>query len=104
MNKFIIINTLCDKKETAEKIQNTLLEKRLIAGCQISERESKYWWNNKIEETIEFHLEMRSKENLFEKIKEEILEIHDYEICEISCIEIKEANKEFLNWIDKETI
>ena len=25
MNKFIIINTLCDKKETAEKIQNTLL-------------------------------------------------------------------------------
>ncbi len=38
MNKFIIINTLCDKKETAEKIQNTLLEKRLIAGCQISEK------------------------------------------------------------------
>ena len=67
-------------------------------------KKSKYWWNNKIEETIEFHLEMRSKENLFEKIKEEILEIHDYEICEISCIEIKEANKEFLNWIDKETI
>ena len=47
---------------------------------------------------------MRSKENLFEKIKKEILEIHDYEICEISCIEIKEANKEFLNWIDKEII
>ena len=38
MGKYIIITTLCDKKEIAEKIQNILLEKRLIAGCQISER------------------------------------------------------------------
>lgn len=104
MSKFIIITTLCDKKEIAEKIQNTLLEKRLVAGCQISERKSKYWWNNRLEETIEFHLEMRSKENLFEKVKQEILEIHDYDVCEISYYEIKEANKEFLDWIEKETI
>lgn len=42
----IIITTLCDKYEIAERIQNRLLEKRLIAGCQISERKSKYWWND----------------------------------------------------------
>lgn len=100
----IIITTLCDKYEIAERIQNILLEKRLIAGCQISERKSKYWWNDKIEETTEFHIEMRSKENLFEEIKDIIQNIHDYEVCEISYCEIKCANKEFLDWIEKETI
>lgn len=104
MNKPIIITTLCDKKEIADKIQDTLLEKRLIAGCQISERKSKYWWNGSIEEAIEFHLEMRSKENLFGEIKNIIQSIHDYEVCEISYYEIKGANKEILDWIEKETI
>lgn len=104
MNKYIIITTLCNKKEIAEKIQNTLLEKRLVAGCQMSERKSKYWWNNKIEEAMEIHLEMRSKEKLFESVKEEILKIHDYKVCEISYYEIKGANKDFLDWIKNETI
>ena len=100
----IIVTTLCNKKEIADKIKNTLLKKRLISGCQVSERKSTYWWNNAIEEEIEFHLEMRSKENLFYKIKEIILEINDYDVCEISYYEIKGANKEFLEWIENETI
>ena len=101
MNKFIIINTLCDKKETAEKIQNTLLEKKLIAGCQISERKSKYWWNNKLEECDEYKLEFRTKETIFNEIENEIKQIHDYEVAEISYYEIKNASKEFFDWIDK---
>jgi periplasmic divalent cation tolerance protein len=104
MDKYIVVTTLCDKKEIADKIQDTLLEKRLIAGCQISERKSKYWWNNQIETANEFHIEMRSKENLFEEIKNTIQSIHDYEVCEISYYEIKGANKEILDWIKKETV
>ena len=42
MDDYIIVTTLCDKKEIAENIQKVLLEKRLIAGCQISKRESRY--------------------------------------------------------------
>ena len=102
--KPIIVTTLCDKKEIADKIKNILLKKRLISGCQISERKSTYWWNDAIEEAIEFHLEMRSKENLFDKIKETILEINDYDVCEISYYEIKGANRDFLEWIENETI
>ena len=43
---------LCDKIEIAHKIQETLLNKRLIAGCQISERESTYWWNGKLKKLM----------------------------------------------------
>ena len=101
MDKYIIVTTLCDKKEIANKIQETLLNKKLIAGCQISERESTYWWDGKIEKTHEYHLEMRTRVSLFEDIEKDIKNIHDYDVCEISYYEIKNGSKEFLNWIDE---
>lgn len=103
MDKYIIITTLIDKIEIANKIIDTLLEKRLVAGTQISRVHSKYWWNNKLEECDEYKLEFRTKESLFNKIENEIKKLHDYETAEISYIEIKRANEKFLSWIDKET-
>lgn len=103
MSKYIVITTLCDKKEIANKIQDTLLSKRLVAGCQISEKESTYWWNGKIEKSIEYHLEMRTKDILYKTIEQEIKKIHDYDVCEISYYEIKDGNKEFFSWIEDET-
>ena len=68
------------------------------AGSQISKVHSKYWWNNKLEECDEYKLELRTKENLLDEIKDEI---NDYEVAEISFYEIKSLSQEFLNWIDK---
>lgn len=101
MDKYIIVTTLCDKEEIANKIINTLLEKRLVAGSQVSKVYSKYWWDNKLEEAEEYKLEFRTKKNLFKDIENEIKKIHDYEIAEISYNEIKNASKEFLSWIDE---
>ena len=50
MRRYIVITTLCDKKEKAEEIINTLLQKKLVAGSQISKVHSKYWWKNQLEE------------------------------------------------------
>ncbi len=100
MDKYIVVVTLCDKKEIASKIQERLLNKKLIAGCQISERESTYWWNGKIEKAKEYHLEMRTKQSLFQDIEREIKEIHDYSVCEISFYEISNGSNDFLEWID----
>lgn len=103
MDKYIIVTTFCDKEEIANKIIDTLLEKKLVAGSQLSKVYSKYWWNNKLEECDEYKLEFRTKESLFAEIENEIKKIHDYETAEISYSEIKGANKDFLSWIDKET-
>ena len=101
MDKDIILTTLCDKEEIANKIIDTLLEKKLVAGSQLSKVYSKYWWNNKLEECDEFKIEFRTKENLYYEIENEINKIHDYEVCEISYNEINGASKVFLNWIDE---
>ena len=101
MKEYIIVTTLCDKEETAKKIMDTLLEKHLIVGSQMSKVHSKYWWNNQLEEQEEYKLEFRTKENKFSEIEKEIKKIHDYEVAEISSVEIKNASKDFLNWIDE---
>ena len=101
MDKYIIVTTLCDKEEIANKIIDTLLEKRLVAGSQFVKVNSKYWWNNKLEECREYKLEFRTKESRFSEIENIIKEIHNYEVAEISSLEIKNASKEFLNWIDE---
>ena len=101
MDKYIIVTTVCDKEEIANKIIDTLLEKKLIAGSQVTKVHSKYWWNNKLEECDEYKLEFRTKETIFNEIENEIKQIHDYEVAEISYYEIKNASKEFFDWIDK---
>ena len=101
MDKYIIVTTLCDKEEIVNKIIDTLLEKGLVAGSQISEVHSKYWWNNELEECDEYKLEFRTKESKFSEIENEIKKIHNYEVAEISTFEIKNASKKFLNWIDE---
>ena len=103
MDKYIIITTLCDKEEIANKIIDILFAKKLVAGSQLTKVHSKYWWNNQLEECDEYKLEFRTKENLFTKVKNEIMKIHDYEVPEISFYSISNGNTEFLNWIDEYT-
>lgn len=96
MDKYIIVTTLCNKEEIANKIIDTLLEKKLIVGSQVTKVHSKYWWNNKLEECDEYKLEFRTKETIFNEIENEINQIHDYEVAEISYYEIKMQVKSFL--------
>lgn len=104
MSKYIIVRTYCNKKSIAKKIVDILLEKQLVAGAQVSKVTSKYWWNNSLEESNEYQLEFRTKKNLFPEIEKEIKKIHDYDVCEISAIEIVDGSREFFKWIEDNTI
>lgn len=101
MDKYIVVTTLCDKEEIANRIIDTLLEKKFIVGSQMTKVYSKYWWNNMLEERNKYKLEFRTKESLFSEIETEIKKVHDYDVAEISYYEIKSGSKEFLKWIDE---
>ena len=100
MENCIIVTTLSNSLDCINKIQKVLLEKHLVSGCQISEVNSTYWWDNKINESKEYKLEVRTLEKLFSKIEVIIKENHNYELPEISYYEIK-GSKEILDWIDE---
>lgn len=103
MNKYVLVTTTCSSKEEAENIVNILLEKRLISCGQITKINSTYWWQARIINSDEFLIQMKSKKILFTEIENEIIKNHSYEVPEIVCYDITNCNKDFFNWIDKET-
>ena len=96
-------NVFKSKRTISSRRCFTILQKKLVAGSQVSKVHSKYWWKSQLEECDEYKIEFRSKESLFDEIKEEINKIHDYETAEISCYDILNADDKFLKWIDENT-
>ena len=38
-----------------------------------------------------------------DEVKEEILRLHDYDICEIASYDLEQGSDSFLNWVEYET-
>ena len=102
MTKYCIVTTTCDKLEIANKIMNTLLEKRLVSCCQMTKVESSYWWKDEIVKEPELLIQMKTKKELFKEVEKGIMGIHDYETCEIISYDIDEGNNKYLKWIEDE--
>ena len=77
--------------------------KKLVRSVQQKEISSSYWWNNQIETSQEYLLEMKPKESLYKEVEQEIRKLHPYKVPEIFAEEIKEGLNEYLDWIEKET-
>lgn len=102
--EYCIITTLCNKEEIANEIVSQLLKEKLVAGAQISNVKSKYWWKDRLEEDDEFKLEFRTKSKNIESVKNVIKSIHDYEVAEISVTYILAPDLEFKKWIDENVV
>lgn len=103
MNKYITIATTFDSREEANKIIGQLLEKRLVACCQLSAIESSYQWQGKVEHTDEFLVQMKTKKSLYKEIESFILDNHSYETPELIVYDIVGGSDDYLNWIESET-
>ncbi len=103
--KYCIINCTVSAKEEALKIAKELVDSKLIACCNIIPNIiSVYNWNNKLQEDNEVLMIIKTKAELFENVKQKILELHSYEVPEIIKIPIDEGSEDYLNWIDNQTL
>ena len=104
MEKYILVTTACKDKKIAESICDTLLNKNLVAGCQVSKVDSKYWWNGALQLSHEYKLDFTTVDSFFDLIKDEITELHDYEVPPIYAVELRNASDEFIEWINNYTL
>ena len=101
---YCIINCTTSTKEDAVKIAKHLIEKRLIACCNIVPNvTSLYEWRNEIVEENEFLMIMKSETKLFSQVEEAIKSLHSYEVPEIICTRIIEGSNDYLDWIRTQT-
>lgn len=102
--KYCMIETAFDNKEEAEKTIKTLLEKKLVASCQIVESESKWNWKKEYEESKEYLVFMKTKISLQKEIYDTIRKIHSYECFEFAVFNLDSYSEEYLKWIEDETV
>ena len=99
----LIYITAKDKGE-ARKIGRELVENRLAACINIIDNmNSIYWWEGKIQDDNEVILIAKTKESLVPDLIEKVKSMHSYKCPCIVSLPILNGNKDYLEWIQKET-
>ncbi len=103
MTDKIVVLTTCDSEEQAARIARHLVEHRVAACVNIVPgMRSIYRWNGKIEDTSELLLVIKSRRDLFPRVRSEIEKGHTYEVPEIVALPIVEGSEGYLAWLDRE--
>ncbi|MBU1111699.1 MAG: divalent-cation tolerance protein CutA [archaeon] len=98
----IIIYATFANREEAQKIANHLLKEKLIACANFSDVNACFNWKNKRNNVKETTALMKTRDENWDKVKEEIKNLHSYDTPCIIKINA-EANKAFEDWVNKET-
>ena len=99
-----LVLTMLPTADAAAEMARTLVEERLAACANlIPAIRSIYRWQDKIEDTNEVLLLLKTRTEHFERLKGRILELHPYEVPEVIAIPIEAGYSAYLEWIGKAT-
>ena len=99
----IIVYVTCKDLEEAKKITKHLLNLKLVACGNMLSSKTMYRWKGKLVDGEEVILLLKTAEQNFDKIKEEIKKIHSYELPAIIKLSA-EATEEFNKWACDESL
>lgn len=104
MQEFCEIHWTTDSLDEARKVARYLVQERLVACAQITPWiESVYMWDNQLETAQESRIILKTRVNLFERIKQVILDNTSYEVPEVTMLPIAAGHQEYLKWIEEST-
>lgn len=97
-----LVFTTAESEEEARKIARRLVEKRLAACVNIVPRIlSIYRWQEKMEETEEWLLIVKTIDAAVSSVCDTIKQLHSYELPECVCIKIEGGSAAYLRWIEE---
>ena len=102
--KAVIVQTTTSNEEEAKKIAKILIQDKLDACVQLKDIESLYNWDGKLCCERETLLSIKTKKELFSKVKSKILELHSYDTPEIIELDISNISEDYLKFIKENTI
>lgn len=102
--KAVIVQATTSNEEEAKKIAKILIQDKLAACVQLKDIESLYNWDGKLCCERETLLSIKTKKELFSKVKSKILELHSYDTPEIIELDISNISEDYLKFIKENTI
>jgi periplasmic divalent cation tolerance protein len=100
---FVELVVTCGSWQEAQRIADSLLEKKLVACVEFMDIKSKFHWEGHINETKEIKLIMETIADHFEKVEEEVAKLHSYETFVLQQIPITKLSAKAATWLTEET-
>lgn len=90
----------CPDQQSAVKIANTLVEKKLAACVNILPNVvSIYRWQQQIEQATEVMMMIKTTSQQLAELTSAIKQLHPYDVPEIITVNIQQGDNDYLNWI-----
>jgi periplasmic divalent cation tolerance protein len=100
-DKILVLSTAGSETE-ANLIARSLVERRLAACVNILPNvKSVYRWRDKIEESGEWLLVIKTTKTEFEQVRDTIKNLHSYEVPECISLAVEDGGLEYLRWIEE---
>ena len=90
-------------EEVANKILDTLLDQKILAGGLITHGPSRFWWKGKIEEQEYYDVSTFIPASKKEVLIEEVRKLTPDETPIVALLPM-DGNQDFLDWIDNSTV
>jgi periplasmic divalent cation tolerance protein len=99
----IVVLTTCNSQEQGAQLARHLLEQRLAACVNIlTGAQSFYRWKGEIEQAAEVVLIIKSRRDVFDKLRDAIAHLHSDEIPEVIALPVVDGSEVYLSWLDRE--
>ena len=99
-----LIYVTSDTEEESINLSKLILKNNLAACANIIKgSKSFYWWNNEINESLEYIIIFKTNSKNEKQLIKKIIKNHSYENPCVISIPIINGNDAFLRWIDQET-
>ena len=101
-DKIVVFSTAASADE-AEAIARRLVEERLAACVNVvTGVRSFYRWKDRIENSPEWLLVIKSSRGRFEALLAALEKLHSYEVPEVIALPVVEGAANYLNWMEGE--
>ena len=104
MTEAMIAITTVPDRDTAERLAQGMLERRLVACVNIlPDISSFYWWQDRLERADEVLVFMKTTHDRWPELEAFMREQHPYNTPEMLALPISTALDTYYEWIQKET-
>jgi periplasmic divalent cation tolerance protein len=105
MGKISVVFVTTDGPKTSKKVSDKLLKGRLAACVnRVPGIVSQYWWKGRLEKSKEELLIIKTKKTNLSRLIREVKRVHPYTVPEVIAVDVAAGNREYLNWVNKETV
>lgn len=97
-----ILYLVCPNEGEADKIAETLLEKKLIACAKKMPVKSAFRWKGKLNQADEIVLLLETEDRFFDTIENEVRKLHSHKVFILASIPVRKTSEGVSGWLKEE--